>query len=112
MKGLLRAVVGAAMMFGFIAQPVGAQTGPDLTSEIALAKKTLAAPKVKAAMAYVERSKDETVREWLRLCEAYGPTGSEILRARTIYRLFRIYGLYDVRIDEESNVIGVRKGTG
>ena len=112
MKGLLRAVVGAAMMMGFIAQPVGAQTGPDLTSEIALAKKTLATPKVKAAMAYVERSKDETVREWLSLCEAYGPTGSEIFRARAIYRLFRIYGLYDVRIDEESNVIGVRKGTG
>jgi acetylornithine deacetylase/succinyl-diaminopimelate desuccinylase-like protein len=115
MKGLIRAVVGAAMMMGLIAQQAGAQAteaAPDLTSEIALAKKTLATPKLKAAIAYIERSKAETVREWLSLCEAYGPTGSEIYRARQIYRLFRIYGLNDVRIDEESNVIGVRKGTG
>ena len=115
MRDLLRATVGAAILImGLVAQQAGAQVRPmpDMTAEIATAKKVLATPQLKAALAYVERSKDDTIREWLGLCQSYGPTGSELQRARSIYRLFRIYGLNDVRIDEEHNVIGVRKGTG
>ena len=106
------ALTGAVVMLSLMGQALGAQPVPDLSTEVATARRTLAAPQVKAAMDYVERTKDETVREWLSLCEAYGPTGNEQQRSRLIYRLFRIYGLNDVRIDEERNVIGVRPGTG
>jgi acetylornithine deacetylase/succinyl-diaminopimelate desuccinylase-like protein len=115
MTSVLRTMMGAVViMLGLVVQQAGAQTTPmpDMSAEIAVAKKVFATKQMKAAMDYVERSKDDTVREWLGLCQAYGPTGSEMQRARSIYRLFRIYGLYDVRIDEERNVIGVRKGTG
>src|SRR5690606_31649510 len=36
----------------------------------------------------------------------------EIYRSRLLYKLFRIYGLENVHIDDELNVIGIRRGTG
>ncbi len=85
---------------------------PDVSRELQVARQMLATDQVKRAFAYVEGSRDETVQEWLSLCNAYGPSGDEIYRSNLIYKLFRIYGLQDVRIDEHRNVIGVRHGAG
>ena len=93
------------------AAPASAQL-PDLTRETAEAREVLASEPLSRAMAYLRTARDESVREWLQLCEAYGPSGGELPRSQLIYRLFRIYGLQKVRIDDAGNVIGVRPGEG
>jgi acetylornithine deacetylase/succinyl-diaminopimelate desuccinylase-like protein len=85
---------------------------PDLSRELEIARQFLASPEIESAFAYVDRSREETVQEWLSLCNAYGPTDDEIYRSRHIYKLFRIYGLEQVRIDDVQNVVGVRRGVG
>jgi len=80
--------------------------------ELEVARAALAAPQVQNALAYAESSTQETVQEWLSLCNAYGPQGNELHRARLIYKLMRIYGLQRVHIDDAFNVIGIRRGTG
>jgi acetylornithine deacetylase/succinyl-diaminopimelate desuccinylase-like protein len=86
---------------------------PDITSELQTVEQVLAAPEMKKAMAYVNTSDQDTVQDWLAVCNAYGPSGgNEVQRSRLLYKLFRIYGLDDVHIDDANNVIGVRKGTG
>ena len=86
----------------------------DLSAEIAEAKAVLANPKVQAALKYVDdpASQKETIEQWVALVNTYSPTGSEIYKARHIAKLFKIYGLEEVRIDTANNVIGVRPGTG
>jgi len=93
------------------AAPASAQL-PDLTRETAEARRVLASQPLNRAMEYLRTAREETVREWLELCEVYGPSGGELPRSQLIYRLFRIYGLQKVRIDDAGNVIGVRPGTG
>ncbi len=86
----------------------------DLGPEIAQAKAVLANPKVQAALKYVDEpeSKKETIQQWLDLVNTYSPTGSEIYKARHLAKLFNIYGLENVHIDDANNVIGMRPGTG
>lgn len=86
--------------------------GLDLTQEVETARAVMASPGWTEAVSYLERAEGETVQEWLGLCNAYAPSGDEAARSRMLYRLFRIYGLTEVRIDDALNVIGVRKGTG
>lgn len=85
---------------------------PDVSKELKIARQLLAKSQVQRALEYVDASDEETVREWLSLCNAYGPQGDEIYRSRLLYKLFRIYGLERVHIDSERNVIGVRPGVG
>jgi len=96
---------------------------PDVTREAETARRVLASPPMHEAMDYVDRSDEETVQEWLSICNAYGPSGpqsrmsrrgygNESYRSRLLYKLFRIYGLERVHIDDALNVIGVRPGRG
>jgi acetylornithine deacetylase/succinyl-diaminopimelate desuccinylase-like protein len=86
----------------------------DLGPEIAQAKAVLANANVQAALEYVDQpeSQQETIQQWLDLVNTYSPTGSEIYKARHLAKLFNIYGLENVHIDDANNVIGVRPGTG
>lgn len=85
---------------------------PVVTAELQVARQLLATPQMTKALAYVDGSDQETIQEWLSVCNAYGPSGDEIQRSRLIYKLFRIYGLENVHIDDEFNVVGIRRGTG
>jgi acetylornithine deacetylase/succinyl-diaminopimelate desuccinylase-like protein len=86
----------------------------DLREELRSVRAVLDTPAMQRAMAYIDRedARDEIVQEWLSICNAYGPQGDEMFRSRHLYKLFRIYGLENVHIDDERNVIGVRRGTG
>ncbi len=86
----------------------------DLGPEIAEAKAVLANAKVQAALKYVDEpeSQKETIQQWVDLVNTYSPTGSEVYKARHLAKLFNIYGLENVHIDDANNVIGVRPGTG
>jgi len=77
-----------------------------------LVRKVMATDSMKKALDYINASDDETVQEWISLCNAHGPSGDEIFRARHIWKLLRIYGLENVHIDDQRNVIGIRRGTG
>jgi acetylornithine deacetylase/succinyl-diaminopimelate desuccinylase-like protein len=111
-----RLIVGAGLAVSVslaLAAPAAAQVvTPDVTSELQTVRQVLDAPAMKAALQYVDNSDSETVRDWLAVCNAYGPQGDEIYRSRLIYKLFRIYGLEDVHIDDARNVIGIRRGVG
>ncbi len=80
--------------------------------EEAVARKVMASPELKKALDYINASDEETVREWTSICNAHGPSGDEIFRARHLWKLMRIYGLENVHIDDQRNVVGVRRGTG
>jgi hypothetical protein len=96
-----------------MAAPAAArQDVPDLSVELEVVGRVMSSPRLEAAFAYVMGSEEETVQEWLSLCNAYSPSGNEIQRSRLLFKLFRIYGLENVHIDDALNVIGVRPGSG
>ncbi len=121
-RTLARLVVALGWLV-LIPVPLAAQDLPDLSADVEEARSVLESSQIQSAFGYLSRSRDETLQEWLGLCEAYGPSGAqselnrrghgdEIYRSRLIYRLFRIYGLEKVHIDDALNVVGVRRGTG
>lgn len=52
------------------------------------------------------------VDEWIRLTEMPSPSGKEQARADYVRAELQKLGLTDIRVDEMSNVSGMRKGTG
>jgi acetylornithine deacetylase/succinyl-diaminopimelate desuccinylase-like protein len=108
------AVLGVLLTTGFTRVSPAEEAGatPNLERELEITQKVLVSPRLQAAFDYLERAEDETVQEWLSLCNAYAPSSREMPRSRLIYKLFQIYGLDSVHIDDASNVIGVRRGVG
>lgn len=94
---------------------LGAQSLPDLSTDVAEARATLALPVMGRAMRYIEGKQadpKELIDTWVGLCNAAGPSGDEIYRSTHIKKLFQIYGLENVHIDGALNVIGIRPGKG
>ena len=88
------------------AGPAIAQTPPSAV------QKVIASAKYKDAVAFVSRDHDRIVQETIRLTEIPAPPFKEAAKARAYLELMRQYGLADVQIDQEGNVIGSRKGAG
>lgn len=87
----------------------------DVAAELRTVRAAMATPQLANALKYVEEMQAEPadiLQEWIGLCNAYGPSGDEIYRANHIKKLFQIYGLENVHIDAQMNVIGIRPGTG
>lgn len=72
----------------------------------------LSRPGVKRALESVDARRSAIVDEWIRLVEMPAPSTKEQARARYIEAEMRKLGLADIRVDDFSNVSGVRKGTG
>ena len=70
------------------------------------------APKVKAALDYIDRHKQDILAEWIQITEVHAPSGHEQPRAKYIEGLLRKYKLDSVRYDGVGNLIAVRKGAG
>jgi acetylornithine deacetylase/succinyl-diaminopimelate desuccinylase-like protein len=90
-----------------------AQDAPPPISSVAVEtmKALNAHPKVKAALAAIERDDAITFRDQLELTEIPAPPFKESVRAADYLKRMRALGL-DARIDTEGNVIGVLKGRG
>lgn len=73
-------------------------------------QRLLSSPAFQAAAAAIDRDHQRIVEDGIRLAEIPAPPLNEAVRARAYERMFRDVGLADVRIDEEGNVLGVRKG--
>jgi len=67
---------------------------------------------VKKAMQSVDDRSSAIVDEWIRLVEIPAPSKKEQARAQYIKTEMEKIGLADVRVDDMSNVSGVRKGSG
>lgn len=69
-------------------------------------------PDVKKAVQSIDGRSSAIVDEWTRLVEIPAPSKKEQARAAYIKSEMQKLGLADVRVDDFSNVSGVRKGTG
>ena len=76
------------------------------------ARALAARPDVTTAFAHIDRTRDETLREWVAITEINAPSGKERERAAYIEKLLRGYRGLDVRYDSAGNLIAVRRGTG
>ncbi len=97
------------------AAQAAAKGPPDVSKELAVVQKHLGTAKLKSALEFVEAQiakPDDVIQDWLGVCNALGPSHDEIFRARHIYKMFRIYGLEEVYIDDLYNVVAVRRGKG
>lgn len=66
---------------------------------------------VKAANAYIDRTRESLLREWIAITEINAPSGQEQQRAKFIESLLRKYHLDDIHYDSAGNLIAVRRGT-
>jgi acetylornithine deacetylase/succinyl-diaminopimelate desuccinylase-like protein len=99
----MRLPIAAAILL--FAAPAAAQTNwfqPQL----------LERPDVRKALQSVDDRSSAIVDEWIRLVEIPAPSGKEQARAQYIRAEMEKLGLTDIRVDDMSNVSGVRKGTG
>ena len=72
----------------------------------------LSNPKFQAAQEFVAKDHDRFVREIIQITEVEAPPFKEAKRAAAYEEMMRQSGLTNVEIDDEGNVIGLRKGTG
>jgi tripeptide aminopeptidase len=69
-------------------------------------------PDVRKAVQTIDDRSTAIIEEWIRLVEIPGPSRKEQARAQYIRTEMQKLGLTDIRVDDMSNVSGVRKGTG
>jgi tripeptide aminopeptidase len=69
-------------------------------------------PDVKKALQSVDERSSAIVDEWIRLVEIPAPSRNEQARAQYVRAEMQKLGLSDIRVDDMSNVSGVRKGSG
>jgi acetylornithine deacetylase/succinyl-diaminopimelate desuccinylase-like protein len=67
---------------------------------------------VRSALAHVDESRADILREWSALTEINAPSGQEGVRAAYLEKLLRKLKLQEIRRDAAGNLIAVRKGTG
>lgn len=75
-------------------------------------KRITASPVYAKAVAALDAGHDRWVQNIITLTEIPSPPFKEAVRARAYRDLFAASGLTDVEIDEEGNVLGLRKGGG
>ncbi len=68
-------------------------------------------PKVQAALTFITANEPAVIEEQIRLCEIPAPPFTETERAKYYAAKFKSFGLQNVRIDSEGNVLGERPGT-
>ena len=85
---------------------------PAAFAQEAAVKQLLASPQFKTATAFIEKDHARFVKELIALTEIPAPPFKEERRAKAYLEMLREAGLSDVEMDEEGNVMGLRKGTG
>jgi acetylornithine deacetylase/succinyl-diaminopimelate desuccinylase-like protein len=115
MKHSLKSLFLVLALTAGLSQPATAQKPPDVSKELGVVRKHLETGKLKSALEFVESQiadPSDVIQDWLGVCNALGPSNDEIFRSRQIYKMFRIYGLEEVYIDDLYNVIAIRRGKG
>jgi acetylornithine deacetylase/succinyl-diaminopimelate desuccinylase-like protein len=100
----------AALALLFATAPGAAQVSPAEAG--AAVKRIVAGAPFRKAAAALDSSHEQWVRDIITLTEIPAPPFKEAARARAYRDMFAARGLAAVEIDEEGNVLGLRKGTG
>jgi acetylornithine deacetylase/succinyl-diaminopimelate desuccinylase-like protein len=79
-------------------------------SPAAEVERLLASPAFRTAAATIDKEHERVVEDGIKLAEIPSPPLKEAARAKVYEKMFRDVGLADVKIDEEGNVLGIRKG--
>ncbi|HSE20558.1 MAG TPA: M20/M25/M40 family metallo-hydrolase [Pyrinomonadaceae bacterium] len=97
------------IFFSFVtaSQPVFSQTKSYADQVRSLQEST----RIKAANEYIDKTRDEILREWIAITEINAPSKQEQERAKYLEGLLRKYKL-DIRYDSAGNLIATRRGTG
>ena len=74
-------------------------------------RRVLDSPEFKTATAFIEKDQPRFVTELIELTEIPSPPFKEQRRAKAYLEMLRQSGLSDVEMDQEGNVMGLRKGT-
>jgi tripeptide aminopeptidase len=74
-------------------------------------ERILASPAFKTAAATLDKEHGRIVEDGIKLTEIPAPPFKEEARAKAFEQMLKATGLADVKIDEEGNVTGVRKGS-
>ncbi len=109
------AIILSAMSAAFSSSAAGQQTQSlvPIEPEIRTSFNSISNdPRVKNALIEIETREAETVREQFRLTEIPAPPFKEEVRAAYYLTLMKERGLEDAYIDQEGNVIGIRRGNG
>jgi acetylornithine deacetylase/succinyl-diaminopimelate desuccinylase-like protein len=75
-------------------------------------KGLLGRPDVIAAFAYIDKTREQILDEWIDLTEVNAPSGHEKERAEEIEEILKKLKLKDIHYDAKGNLIAVRRGTG
>jgi tripeptide aminopeptidase len=100
--------LSVSLSFGLACSASAAFAQVDATAEVA---RVLASPAFKAAAAHIDKEHGRIVDEGIKLTEIPAPPFKEEVRAKAFEKMIRAAGLSDVKIDEEGNVLALRKGT-
>lgn len=68
--------------------------------------------RIQAALEQIKREDERTLREQIEIAQIEAPPFNEEVRARNYAQRLQAVGLQDVTIDEEGNVVAIRKGRG
>jgi acetylornithine deacetylase/succinyl-diaminopimelate desuccinylase-like protein len=74
-------------------------------------KRIIASEGYKKAVETFDKEHERWISEVITLTEIEAPPFKEEKRAKAYMEMFKAHGLTDVEIDQEGNVLGVRKGT-
>jgi tripeptide aminopeptidase len=78
----------------------------------AAVRQMIESPQFRTATAFIEKDQPRFVKELIELTEIPAPPFKEQRRTKAYLEMLRQSGLSDVEMDQEGNVMGVRKGTG
>lgn len=102
-----RSLLVLGLSAAFASGPAFAQTSSP-SSDV---DRILSSAAYKTAVATLDKEHSRIVEEGIMLTEIPAPPFKEAARAAAYEKMFRDAGLADVKIDEEGNVLGIRKGT-
>lgn len=101
----------SALTFALTVASAGSAALAQTDPHAADVQRILASPAFQAATAVLDKEHGRIVDDGIMLTEIPAPPFKEEARAKAYEKMFRDVGLADVKIDEEGNVLGVRKGT-
>ncbi|WP_245435617.1 M20/M25/M40 family metallo-hydrolase [Microvirga calopogonii] len=90
---------------------VAVAQAPKSTNHADVASSIIANPKFKSAAAIFDRDHEKIVSELIEITEIPSPPFKEKVRAEAYRKKLADLGLSNVEIDEEGNVLAIRKGT-
>ncbi|MBT9459094.1 MAG: M20/M25/M40 family metallo-hydrolase [Burkholderiaceae bacterium] len=89
----------------------GAAAFAQTANPVAEVERILASPAFKTAAATIDKEHGRIVEDGIKLTEIPAPPFKEEVRAKAFEQMLKSVGLSDVKIDEEGNVLGLRRGT-